>query len=798
MKKKNYNLGRREFLRKTTSAALAIAVVPGHVVGGITNVSGFNKNLPAMPWDPAAIDYTGHRGKVIFVSKLGDNTSGKSWQKAYNTIQSALLAVPDDKGGHQIIVRPDTYVEANLWTDHKGAEGSYNILIGDVDGSLGSGATGRIVIDSGDPEKGFKSYDFWSTIRATSQGWSPEHTDPTFSSIAWDRWIIRNLYVTGGDAGLFWDLTNKSGEEFTVIVEDCVTIGRAFGAGFGYQVVRRKEPVVFRRCFMMSLDWWGDAGALAVGSYNLSIPDEPDVICEDCTMAAPDNAVQILFPSKFIRLKLKDCRMIVLNFSQPHGTPSSGVISTIVEDPKQVHIDFENCLLMGFKLFGTNNAEINKTTGKGTGEISYTIQGKVQAYVQFQQPTPREFLRLGLWPVEAFRSLDPRMPKATGMSTVKVKRPRPSPIPGDPSIPGYSGHQGKIIYVSKIGDNSDGTSWEKAFHTIQAALLTVPDNQGGHKIIIRPDTYEEANLYPSYRGAEGSYNLLIGDSDGSLNSGASGWVVIDSGCPGVAVRPDPTHSGGNPPFKIIKSDQPESGLKCVDWWGPWRCDPEFSGSIWDRWIFRNLYSTGSEGGIGWDITCEKGAKFSAVVDNCVGIGRFAGAAVMAHTPRKDEPVLFRQCYFMNLDWWGDAGGVYVRGESTAIPDTPHATFEDCTIISPDNALQAGWPGVDELYTRVRFKDCRLIVLNFSQPRGTPSSGIINCGCKDGKQLQIDLENCSLMGYKVFGSRAGKVSYTLKGKVGAYVQYQQSIPGGFEHIKLWPVELFDSIQPPATP
>ena len=116
--------------------------------------------------------------------------------------------------------------------------------------------------------------------------------------------------------------------------------------------------------------------------------------------------------------------------------------------------------------------------------------------------------------------------------------------------------------------------------------------------------------------------------------------MIDSGCPGIAVRTDPTQPTGNPTFKIIQSDGPESGLKCVDWWGPWRCDPSFSGSIWDRWIFRNLYATGSEGGIGWDMTCDKGVEFSAVVDNCVGIGRFAGAAVMAHTPRRTS----RSCF----------------------------------------------------------------------------------------------------------------------------------------------------------
>ena len=35
---------------------------------------------------------------------------------------------------------------------------------------------------------------------------------------------------------------------------------------------------------------------------------------------------------------------------------------------------------------------------------------------------------------------------------------------------------GRTIYVSKLGDNSDGSSWAKAFHTIQAALQAVPDD----------------------------------------------------------------------------------------------------------------------------------------------------------------------------------------------------------------------------------------------------------------------------------------------------------------------------------
>jgi hypothetical protein len=367
----------------------------------------------------------------------------------------------------------------------------------------------------------------------------------------------------------------------------------------------------------------------------------------------------------------------------------------------------------------------------------------------------------------------------------------------DPAATGYSGHKGVTLYVSKLGDNSDGSSWQKAFHTIEAALLTVPDAHGGHRVLIRPDTYGEANLYPAFKGAAGAYNLLCGDFDGQLGSGATGWVVIDSGATLAVVRTDPKAPTANPTFMTLGTGDPaqETGLKSVDWWGPWRCDPDHSGVVWDRWIYRHLYATGSEGGIGWDMTCEKGAQFSALVEDCVGIGRFAGACVIAHAPRAAEPVLFRRCYFFNLDWWGDAGGVYVRGESPSMPSEPHAVFEDCTIAGPDNALQAGYEGVDDMNTRVSFKSCRLIVLNFSQPHGTPSSGIICCGLKTGKQLRVDFEDCALMGYKVFGTRSGEVSYTVRGKVSAYVQYRQGVPAGFERERFWPVDVFAELMAP---
>src|ERR1035441_9702078 len=194
----------------------------------------------------------------------------------------------------------------------------------------------------------------------------------------------------------------------------------------------------------------------------------------------------------------------------------------------------------------------------------------------------------------------------------------------EPSSPNRSHQQGLTLYVSKLGDNSDGRSWQTAYRTIQAALNAVPDDLGGHHVIIRPDTYAEANLDSKHKGAAGAYNTIEGDWDGSLGSGARGWVVIDSGAPRVVVRTNPKAPTGNPTFMVLPDGDPdkETGLKSVDWWGPWRCDPAYSAAGWDRWIFRRLYCTGSEGGVGWDMTCQAGVEFSAVVEDCVGLGRF--------------------------------------------------------------------------------------------------------------------------------------------------------------------------------
>lgn len=82
--------------------------------------------------------------------------------------------------------------------------------------------------------------------------------------------------------------------------------------------------------------------------------------------------------------------------------------------------------------------------------------------------------------------------------------------------------------------------------------------------------------------------------------------------------------------------------------------------------------------------------------------------------------------------------------------------------------------------RVEVKRCKLITLNFSQPAGTPTDGIIQ-SVQNGKYLHVDLEDTTVMGYKVFGVTVDKssekdIGYSTKGAVQAYVQFQQGSIG----------------------
>jgi len=342
----------------------------------------------------------GRAGVSLYVSKQGNDSDGRSWKTAFQTIQKALDAVPDDKGGHKIFVKPGRYLEANLGPSHPGAKGAYNCLIGDFDGSLGSGASGWVLIDSSDPIKGFKSWDWWSTIRAASTNWTTGNNSRPASCIDWDRWVLRRLYASGGDAGFFFDETDHCGEPFTVVVEDCVGIGRAFGGGVAHPTARSGEPSVFRRCYLMALDWNGDTAAALVGGWERSKPSHPHAIFEDCTLVHPDNAVALSYASRSARVEFIRCRMLTLNFGQPEmGVLSTGIISTERFSTRgRLYVEVEDCVLAGYSVFSPgNNSKAAICATRGTNLV----------YTQFKQAVPSGFERVGPWPAEWFAHMAP-------------------------------------------------------------------------------------------------------------------------------------------------------------------------------------------------------------------------------------------------------------------------------------------------------------------------------------------------------------------------------------------------------
>jgi hypothetical protein len=360
--------------------------------------------LRGASWDPVAADYAGHKGKTLHVSKLGDNSDGSSWQKAFHTIQAAMNAVPDNQGGHRILVRPDRYVEANLLPTHTGAKGSYNLIVGDHNGALGSGGQGWVLVDSSDPDRGFKSENYWSPIYGASpeMPWAKQK-EPGCRK--WDRWIVRCLYLTGSDAGLFWEVGNvgDNAVDCTVVVEDSVGIGRAFGGGMCYCTTNRPdEPSLFRRCYMMALDFDSDAGAVLIGSAAKSPPEHPQVIFADCTLVSPDNAVQLSYASNYARIKFVGSRLIALNFTQPEmGGKSTGIFATERRDfakASGLHVDLEDTIVCGYSI---------RTPGPFGKYLTYSTKGRVQAYVQYKQDMPEGFERLGLWPTELFYHIAP-------------------------------------------------------------------------------------------------------------------------------------------------------------------------------------------------------------------------------------------------------------------------------------------------------------------------------------------------------------------------------------------------------
>jgi hypothetical protein len=78
--------------------------------------------------------------------------------------------------------------------------------------------------------------------------------------------------------------------------------------------------------------------------------------------------------------------------------------------------------------------------------------------------------------------------------------------------------------------------------------------------------------------------------------------------------------------------------------------------------------------------------------------------------------------------------------------------------------------------------------------GDPGTGIIRTDYNS--ELYVDLQDTSLVGYKVFGTgENSRIMYTAENGVTAYVQFQQSVPDGIQRLANFPVGILDDLSPP---
>jgi len=70
-------------------------------------------------------------------------------------------------------------------------------------------------------------------------------------------------------------------------------------------------------------------------------------------------------------------------------------------------VDLEDCLLSGYKVFGSGGRQFGADEHPEGGPVSYTLKGHVRAYVHFRQPVPEGMERLRYWPVADFEHVLP-------------------------------------------------------------------------------------------------------------------------------------------------------------------------------------------------------------------------------------------------------------------------------------------------------------------------------------------------------------------------------------------------------
>ena len=207
----------------------------------------------------------------------------------------------------------------------------------------------EVVVDSGDPGLQGFSYDWWGPIRAYTRLVARAHRRDT-SAIWWDRWALRNLYSPAAMAAS--SSTHRPRRAFSVLVEDCVSIEARFGGGVAELPVSPR-PSPTGAVTSGPLDFWGHGRGIRVRVENPTMPEHTVAVFEDCVMVGPQCALKgsNFGYETYSRVRCVRCRLAALNFSQPQGTPTDGIIQS-VQRGELLHVDLEDCLLMGYRLRG--------------------------------------------------------------------------------------------------------------------------------------------------------------------------------------------------------------------------------------------------------------------------------------------------------------------------------------------------------------------------------------------------------------------------------------------------------------
>jgi parallel beta helix pectate lyase-like protein len=331
----------------------------------------------------------------------------------------------------------------------------------------------------------------------------------------------------------------------------------------------------------------------------------------------------------------------------------------------------------------------------------------------------------------------------------------------------------RVLHVAANGDGSDGSSWERAFPTVSAALVVAVT---GDAVWVKFGRYREALDLKGGIGVYGGFAGMEGEDEFYLRNWQTNETIIDaSGFGRSAVTTHDVTSVTMDGFTVTGGEGPDDGSAG---------GVDIVGSHVD---FRNCHVTGNvadEVG-GFRIEESTVSIVSCTVERNAGpYGRFRIAAgVMAH----NSILLMRGCVVRHHFDRASDGAVMVYGYGVPYG----ATIENCTIMNNVGALAGGiqgWRNVTvagcyiahntaesffgggggvQISDNCLIRDCT-IENNCATFGGGVYVDLYGTGCsvvgsriadnyarEDGGGVEDSAENTSFHGCEIVGNRAGR-------------------------------------------